>query len=117
MAHDSQVGAVRAWRSLAGVLPPLLLLLVAGCATRAHTGSPVPAPAPTSAAPSPAASGHRMGQTVDADHSFVEVTVYKYEQPTASGAPAPNPGDYAWGAADVQTCASASAIFSASISS
>jgi hypothetical protein len=76
-----------------------------------------PAPAPPSAAPSTGPSPHPLGQKADADHSFIEATVYSYRQPVGAGAPAPNPGDYTWGAADVQMCAATSNIFSASTSS
>lgn len=113
MAHDFPVGAVRVAWSLAAVG---MLMLLAGCGAHANTAAPAPAPAPTSAASSAASSAHALGQTVDADHSFVEATVYSYQQPAASGAPAPNPGDYTWAAVDVQTCASTSSIFSASVS-
>jgi hypothetical protein len=113
MEHDSGVSTVRAWWALAGAL------LLAGCSPTAGagTGATLPAPAPASTAPSTGPSPHPLGQKVDTDHSFVEATVYSYRQPVGQGAPAPNPGDYAWAAADVQTCAAASSIFSASANS
>jgi hypothetical protein len=110
MEHDSGVSTVRAWWPLAGAL------LLAGCSTTAGTGTGAvaPTPAPASGVPSVGPSPHMLGQKVDTDHSFVEATVYSYEQPVAAGAPAPNPGDYTWAAADVQACAAASNIFNAS---
>jgi hypothetical protein len=92
-------------------------VLLAGCSTTAGTGATAPAGLPTTGAASVGPSPHALGQTVDAAHSFVEATVYSFQQPVASGAPAPNPGDYTWAAVDVQTCASTSVIFNASVSS
>ncbi len=127
MAHDLDVTDVRprerdravAAGSRLGAAGPILAgaLLLAGCATGAATGTAPPDPAPASSAPKTAPATHRLGDTVDADHSFIEATVFAYQQPVAAGAPAPNPGDYTWAAADVRTCASNSSIFTASASS
>ncbi|HKS98102.1 MAG TPA: hypothetical protein VJT31_01110 [Rugosimonospora sp.] len=94
-----------------------VVLLLAACSRTAGTQASAADPVPATAISSDPPSGHPLGQAVDADHSFMQVTVYEYRQPVAQGAPAPNPGDYTWGAADVQTCASAALIFDASVSS
>jgi hypothetical protein len=115
MEHDAIVGGVR----LCGLVGALVL---AGCASAgcvsagSADAAPASHPAPAPSIPSIQPVTHALGTTVDADHSFIEVTVYAYQQPVGKGAPAPNSGGYTWAAADVQTCGSNSSIFSASVS-
>src|SRR5262245_13654206 len=89
MEHDAGVGGVRVW-CLAGALAVLAGGATTACATLDRSGAPVPPqPTPATSMPSVGPSAHALGQTVDADHAFVEVTVYSYEQPVAQGASAP----------------------------
>ncbi|MBO0868350.1 MAG: hypothetical protein J2P15_07260 [Micromonosporaceae bacterium] len=88
---------------------------LAGCATSA---APASRPTPPPAASTPSAGvAHGLAETVDADHSFVQATVFAYDQPVAAAAVKPSQGDYTWGAADVQTCASRTLVFDVSVSS
>jgi Domain of unknown function (DUF4352) len=96
---------------------------LAGCADattppRPSQSAPASQPNPRSiASVSAARPGHGLGETVDANHSVVQVTVFSYSQPVAARAAQPSTAQYAWGAADVQTCASRTLVFDVSVSS
>jgi hypothetical protein len=105
-----------------GAVPAVALvsaLALTGCGPSGGTsgGGNLPVASAPSEAPDPGPSAHPLGQTVDADHSFIEATVYSYQQPVAKDAPRPNPGAYEWAAVDVRSCASKTSIFAASVSS
>jgi hypothetical protein len=90
-----------------------------GCstaATSANGGFATPG-ASASATPSPTPSGHPPGARVTANNGLVEATVFGYQQPTATGAAAPEQGGYVWGAVDAQACASATDLFNVTVSS
>jgi hypothetical protein len=90
--------------------------LAAGCgSSAAPQRAPTPVPS-TVAAPSATPSTHRLGEKVRASNGFVEVTVYAYQQPAATGAPVPDQPGLVWGAADVQACSSPTSIFDVSVS-
>jgi hypothetical protein len=100
--------------AVASAVAALALVLAAGCSAAGNGAAPL-SPLPATSGPGTGRAPNAIGQSADADHSFIAATVFAYRQPVASGAPAPNPGDYAWAAVDVQTCASASVIFNAAV--
>jgi hypothetical protein len=90
----------------------------AGCATPTPAAQSKPSsPSTRPVATATAGTAHGLGETVDADHSFVQATVYSYDQPVATSAARPSTPQYTWGAADVQTCASRTLVFDVSVSS
>ena len=69
-----------------------------------------------SPSPSPTGAGFALGDPAQADNGQVQATVFDYKQPIAPDVPTSAPGGNVWGAADVQVCVAATAIFDVSVS-
>jgi hypothetical protein len=116
--HGEAVTGKRAFGRIAVAAAVLVGLAgLAGCSTPRVASATGPPVASTSVVPSPGLSGHPLGETVDADHSFVQATVFAYRQPVAPDAPRPGRTGFTWGAVDAQTCASPTSVFGATVTS